>query len=260
MRGILMNIQTYVIESLREYIEIINEKSPDFSLSRGQIEDKPLLPSALRKDDRGNRIFSNSTVKQFIEDFKNDSLQYIAGHGTDLKNDFEWMIYAQHFGIPTRLLDFTYSHMVSLMFAVEKAFDLDDDGNSVVWLLNYRNLNYKAVCEEKIVNLSEHGNLEQKIVYPCVVTARKINPRVIAQNGLFVLFEEDFGPLEEIDIAADVLKKIIIPHSCARHVLADLYAMGMRFDKLYPELASIAKDILLKHNVLEFYRMGIEDE
>ena len=45
-----------------------------------------------------------------------------------------------------QLLDFTYSHIISLMFAVEKAFDYDenDTGNAVVWFLNSQKLNHSA--------------------------------------------------------------------------------------------------------------------
>lgn len=34
----------------------------------------------------------------------------------------------------------------------------------------------------------------------------------------------------------------------------------MRFKDIYPELTSVSKDILLKHNVMEYYRMEAENE
>lgn len=250
----------YDIENVKDYVSVINENFPRFLLSRGQGIDKRLLPSALRSDEFGMRLFSNSTVDLFIEDFKNDSLQYIRSHGAELKNDYEWMVYAQHFGIPTMLLDFTFSHMIALMFAVEKAFESNDEGSSVVWLLDYEYLNERAIGKKEIVNLSTTNIKMEKMKYPCAVTARKINPRVIAQNGLFVLFQKDSNSLEEIDIADDILKKIVIPHSCSKRILSELYALGMRFNNLYPELTSVSKDILFKNNVMEFYRMEAADE
>ena len=255
-----MEIKEYFVENVEQYISVINENFPKFSLSRGQWRDQSLFPSALRLDETGMRIFSDSQIELFLDDFKNESLQYIYGHGSNIQNDYEWLVYAQHFGVPTRLLDFTFSHLVSLMFAVEKAFDKDDEETSVVWLLDCGYLNKKAIDNKDIVNLSSYDLSIHAIEYPCAVTARKINPRVIAQNGVFVLFQKESPPLEKIDIAKDVLRKIIIPHTRARRIISELYAMGMRFNKLYPELTSVSKDILLKNNVMEYLKMENENE
>lgn len=259
-----VKVKEYLCESFEEYVRIINENSPQFSLSRGQMEDKPLLPSVLRLDNSGMRLYSDSKANIFIDDFKNNSLQYIGEQGVNLKNHYEWLVYAQHFGVPTRLLDFTYSHLISLMFAVEKAFgenvDDTDETNSVVWLLDPKKLNEYSIGYQDILNLSEDTEKLSSMKYPCAVTSRKINPRMIAQNGLFVLFNEDSMPLEKIDIAEDILRKILIPHKRIKRILASLYIMGMRFNDLYPELTSISKDILLKNNVYEFYEMEEENE
>ena len=255
-------MEEIVIESLEGYVKYIHSISKDFILSRGQEHDKALLPSILRLDDSKMRLYSKAKSKLFIDDFKNNSLQYIDSNRINIKNDYEWLVYAQHFGVPTCLLDFTYSHMISLMFAVENAFRYDDtdDSNSVVWFLNPHKLNLAAIKRNEILNISEETNILDTAEYPCVVTARKNNPRMAAQNGLFVYFQQDAGALEEIDIADEVLKKAIIPHKNAKRIIASLYTMGMRFNDIYPELTSISKDILLKNDVMEYYTMEVDDE
>ena len=131
----------FSVSSLEEYIKTVERFSPNFSLSRGQGSDLPLFPSALRRDQDGMRLYSKTTIQSFLEDFKFNSQMYIEGASTYHEND--WLIHAQHFGVPTCLLDFTYSHLVSLMFALEKAFDYDqdDEDNAVVWLLDPEALN-----------------------------------------------------------------------------------------------------------------------
>ena len=160
----------FSVSSLEEYIKIVERFSPNFSLSRGQGSDLPLFPSALRRDQDGMRLYSKTTIQSFLEDFKFNSQMYIEGASTYHEND--WLIHAQHFGVPTCLLDFTYSHLVSLMFALEKAFDYDqdDEDNAVVWLLDPEALNLKTIGRKEIINLSEEAiDSVRRFEHPFVV-------------------------------------------------------------------------------------------
>lgn len=252
-------MESAIVTTLEEYVDFIDELPPDYDLSRGQEKDFSLLPSAMRCDDSGMRLYSKSVRKGFVEEFKINSAQYI--DTTIINNQYEWLVYAQHFGVPTCLLDFTYSHLISIMFALENAFSYtEDDEYSVIWIMNPYKLNQKAIKRNEIVNIS-YGDTRclNDIEMPCVITAKKNNPRIAAQNGLFVYFNDD-NPLESIDISDEILKKVMIPHSCGRQILKSLYVMGMRFIDIYPELSSISKDILLKNNVKEFYELGDNNE
>ena len=91
----------FSVSSLEEYIKIVERFSPNFSLSRGQGSDLPLFPSALRRDQDGMRLYSKTTIQSFLEDFKFNSQMYIEGASTYHEND--WLIHAQHFGVPTCL-------------------------------------------------------------------------------------------------------------------------------------------------------------
>lgn len=210
----------FSVSSLEEYIKIVERFSPNFSLSRGQGSDLPLLPSALRRDQDGMRLYSKTTIQSFLEDFKFNSQMYIEGASTYHEND--WLIHAQHFGVPTYLLDFTYSHLVSLMFALEKAFDYDqdDEDNAVVWLLDPEALNLKTIGRKEIINLSEESiDSVRRFEHPFVVNSRKNNARMMAQNGLFVYFQDDANALQETDGADKFLKKIEIPHIKTKDML-----------------------------------------
>lgn len=169
---------------------------------------------------------------------------------------YEWMVYAQHFGIPTQLLDFTYSHIISLMFAVEKGFDYeeDDTANAVVWFLNAQRLNEKTIRRTDIVDTISGRDILESADGPVTVSSPKNNSRINAQNGVFVFFPYDSKPLNIFSSTDDILIKILIPHQDCKSLLSSLYRLGIRFSSLYPELTSVSKDILLKIKVFEFLR------
>lgn len=247
------------ISSLNEYIQIVENLSPVYSLSRGQEYDNDLLPTILRKDDNGMNLYTKSDAQSFIDDFKCNSPLYI--ENSMIQNHNELLVFAQHFGVPTHLLDFTYSHLVSLMFAVENAFTyIDDDKNSVVWFLNPAQLNLYSIHRTDLFDLSTEEKLPSNTEFPIAVSARKNNKRIAAQNGLFVYFQPNGAPLNRLSISDTILYKVIIPHNVGRKILKSLFMMGMRFNDLYPELSSVAKDIMLKNNVNEYYKMEEEND
>jgi hypothetical protein len=242
------------IKKLSEYTAYVEGLPNQFTLSRGQSEDYPLLPSALRRDaSSGNRKYPKRAIRSFLEQFQINSYQYM-NSPWDIKNDIEWMLYAQHYGVPTKLMDFTTSHITSLLFAVEKSFQNDEEKDAVVYFLNPLALNHKNKQQSKIFNVSGSEEISSEgHDGPLVVQGRKINPRVNAQKGLFVLFQDDDDSLEK---SADesILRKVIISGEATRKILASLYSMGISFTHIFPELSSVAKDIVMQQDIEDFLR------
>ncbi|MEQ4668620.1 FRG domain-containing protein [Providencia manganoxydans] len=246
------------IHKLSEFVSYLEKLPNGFTLSRGHSKDYSLLPGAFRKSSDGKRLYSKHDIQLFLDDFRNNSYPYLK-NPTAIYSEKEWMVYAQHFGIPTKLLDFTYSHITSLMFSLENAFSEKSSDDGIIWFLNPKKLNLKSTNNEnsKIYTISDNAseNALDKANGPIAATCKRINERIHAQNGLFVYFqEENYHLALEEYCDESILRKITINKEAKKEILKSLHSLGMGYTSIYPELQSVSKDILLKKNIEEYVK------
>lgn len=98
-------IDTY--DNKEKLINRLNELAEDGNhIFRGYNKQEQLLPNAIRN----NMI---DVEKDLLFQFERYGAQYISTN-----NPIDFMSYAQHFGLSTRLLDFTYNPFVALYFSL----------------------------------------------------------------------------------------------------------------------------------------------
>ena len=184
------------------------------------------------------------------------------------QNDWEWYYVMQHYGVPTRLLDWTESPLQALHFALTKT-KLEE--NPCVWVLDPVALNYttqkshiiyvpmafdiyvnidawlphRCYKDAEPENLNDHffqTNRDPIAIYPS-----RSNSRLFAQRGTFTVHGTNPIPLEELGISNqsgdERLHKLEFNKNSTKSLLEDLWALGVNMTTTFPEPASIAADI-----------------
>lgn len=217
-------MNTEVINSLEEYLNKI-EFLEETDLFRGIGNDElhKLIPSAGRfgiKDLEVQLQFE----KSLFQDFKRKAPLYIKATP---KNDFEWLFLAQHHGLPTRLLDWTFNPLVALHFAVEN----EHDSHCAV----YRSHLSRVIMPDQIEGWVSPYNVNKMMqIIPTLNHVRYQN-----QNGLFTIHPE---PSKE-DFSL-IMTKYLIPKQIKNSIRWKLRKIGITRSLLFQNLDSISYDII----------------
>ena len=114
----------------------ITHKSSDWAF-RGQSDERWNLSTKFERESNKYQCdpyWFKNREKIILEDFQRKAHHYVQNL-PDSEKSIEWLSLLQHYGGPTRLLDFTYSYYVAAFFAVETS-----NINSAIWAVNINQL------------------------------------------------------------------------------------------------------------------------
>lgn len=237
------NVKT--AESLADYIQITSSLSLDY-LSRGQKNYSwPLLPSALRKGKDNQNLYSKDDVDWMIQEFKRVLKYY--DKSFDKKMDLELESYAQHYAIPTNLIDFTEAHILSLLFALE---EYESSEYAIVYFVDAMEYNTNVCFRGKrrpIPNCSEEDcNAGAASVF---IKSDSVNERIHFQKGYFLRVPENYAKDDILEDLSPYTKAVLIAPENKENILSELFAIGITFQNIYPDLNNLSSSIKFRNKI-----------
>lgn len=273
-------------EDLCGIYDFFREKRSKF-IFRGQSEhgnlktslERAFVEFAIEGDDR------RKLEKRLIRSFKRKAHHYLQDV-PEPSDTLGWLALMQHYGAPTRLLDWTYSFWRAVHRAVDRSSNKE---KGEVWAMDAKWFNdqteaelrksieeeSKVCCKRKVLGAIEHVNYEEdykgefansrsevvQFIMDCQtpppsvynVTPFELNDRVIYQQATFVMpggitkcFMQNLEAYGNKCI--DHLYRVVIEFSQdeRKKVIKELYNMNINEAVLFPGLDGFARSLRLR--------------
>ncbi|MBU4304749.1 MAG: FRG domain-containing protein [Candidatus Omnitrophica bacterium] len=221
------------------------------------------------KDRTGNLILEQIEEGILLKEFKREANNYFSSSCQKPGNTLEWLALMQHYGCPTRLLDFTYSPYVAAFFAFDECYNK----NGAIWCVNadwckersvqkYNKEFHKEIKEgkkEEITILADFGKEETfqdfwknpkalSMVFP--VNPAHANERLAIQQGVFLCTGSSQSFKGNIDAMSEgenhylkYILKIVVSSEARKEAIVDLNRMNINNATLFPGLEGYAKSL-----------------
>jgi len=228
-------METTLVQTLGEYISVIEalHRSDKPTLFRGQNCEGNLLPSIVRIDPE---VDTGPVETKMLGELRRTGTMLLNSQGLD---DWELLVVAQHYGLSTRLLDWSSNPLAALWFACTgKA-----DGDGFIYGLQSK--------DEDMIGRGEKSPFKQARTR--IYRPRLNNPRIVAQSGWFTVHRYSkkagaFVPLEKNAEMSKSVFEIRIPVSAKHELLRSLDRNGMNSTVLFPDLEGLCRHLSWKHS------------
>lgn len=276
----------YFIKSVSDFISEIIIKIEKLQIENERVfwfrgensEEYSLVPNLFRKTtNNGIQYGTNILGKEIYRIEQNIDVSFTRKATVFLSNkrieNTPWNRYflKQHYGVKTRLLDWTENALFALFFALN-----NKDKNGKVWILSPSRLNKYSVSkllntdkefsgiltcgklEKKGLLVNKNGELrtdellrkyyrmdytEDEKMYPLAIYPPHLDERMSAQQACFTLFGNIVKGLNPNDSPEKFLDFALIDAKSKLKILKELRTLGISNYSIYPDLDGLGRSI-----------------
>jgi hypothetical protein len=269
-----MPIAEIVVCSLGDLIDKVTPTEPDprtgrrrdTGIYRGATDARrPLLTSL----DRLGGVNPPHTKRELEAHILRNFMRYSRPHlPTAPVNEWEILVTAQHHGVPTRLLDWTYSPLVAAHFATA---DVHAGRDRAVWRLDWQQVHRTFELPKlalliddlartfgsedrpftpwtlfEAAKATDSGQRVELREFACMIEPPSLDARIIAQAAVFTLCTDtsrSFDAFLESHGLASALTKFVAPHSEAARFRDQLDLVGIDERRVFPDIDGVAEGL-----------------
>ena len=234
------------MDELLNFVSSLNDKHGRLWYRGEEDANLSLIPSIQRTKKR-------IEVERYITNDFYIRAKQIMNHPPEKHNYAGWVAIMQHYGLPTRMLDWSQSPLIASFFATE-TYKENPNKDAGVWVLIPDRLNEmegfgKCVypidadtTQEMLLPAFKHNHHNHELddrILACSSTEN--NLRMYSQQANFTV-HNSLQRLEDI-CDEETLYKIIIPSERRKYFLDSIRAFGISEMSIYPDLDHISKDL-----------------
>lgn len=200
--------------------------------------------------------------RQIMTRFRQRSLPY---HDRSLGDDWDALFFMQHYGVPTRLLDWTENPFVALHFAlmssestVSTSGKVAFPSDAALWILDpiawnrhaLRHISYSAGVltpdDDALKGYRPTPGFSGMQNLPVAIYGAHNSPRIVAQQGVFTVFGREASAMEDAfakdTFPSGCLAKIVFAKSAIPAIKKSLLSHGMTESVVFPDLEGLARE------------------
>ena len=183
----------------------------------------------------GREPFATTVAKDKVmfEKWKRHAVAYVTAPPSQL-SEWDWLAIAQHHGLATRLLDWTFNPLAAAFFAVVSSANEVDKAHDAVVYAHFSPSDFIDTTK-KIDPFRCRG------IYR--VAPRSVAPRIGRQGGIFTVHGPPSHDLQQHLPKKDKLKRIVIDRSYKKDFAVQLSHYGMNRLSLFPDLDGLSAHI-----------------